>query len=217
MPFCPLPTTFLDDLARADGGVLELGAGGGDFTRLLRERGARVVALDRRRGAAQVLGDALAPPVRPRSFSLVVVANLTRHLWRRFDPASGPAVWRDLVAPGGSLYIFEDQPARAPRAVRNYRDLQAFLAGLHDLRRGPLLPFADFAAARARWRWPGEWCDGMVPNGWPANPEAVLALLTGDRRDAGGPADKLRQAIARDGLAYGSYWWARWSGEARDA
>lgn len=214
MPFSPLPTTFLDDLTRAgDRGVLELGSADGGFTRLLRERGARVVTLDRRRSAAAVVGDALAPPLRAGSFAMVVAANLLRHLWRRVDPAQGPTAWRDLLAPGGSLYILEDEPAPAPRAVRNYRDLQTFLAGVYELQRGPLLASGTFAAARRRWRWPGVWLDGSAPNRWPADPQAVVALLAGERLEAGSQADRLRRAIARDGLSYGSYWWTRWRRE----
>jgi hypothetical protein len=183
----------------------------------MREHGASVVALDRRRSAAAVVGDALAPPLRAGSFQVVVVANLLRHLWRRVDAQCGPTMWRDLVAPGGCLYILEDEPARAPRAVRNYRDLQAFLARLHDLQRGPLLPSDTFAAARRRWAWAGRWQDGLAPNTWPADPAVVSALLAGDRVEANSEADRLRQAIERDGLSYGSYWWTRWSEETRGA
>ncbi len=214
MPFCPLPTTFLDDLARAgERGVLELGSGDGGFTRLLRERGADVVTLDRRRSGAMVVGDALAPPVRAGSFPMVVAANLLRHLWRRVDAEHGPLAWRDLVAPGGCLYILEDEPVKAPRAARNYRDLQAFLSGLHELQRGPLLSCRTFAAARRRWRWPGAWRDGMAPNAWSADPAAVIALLSGERVENGSVADRLRRAIERDGLHYGSFWWSCWREE----
>jgi SAM-dependent methyltransferase len=214
MPFCPLPKTFLDDLSRVgDRGVLELGCGEGGFTRLMREHGATVVTLDRRRSAAALVGDALAPPLRARSFEMVVVANLLRHLWRRVDPEHGPTVWRDLVARGGCLYILEDEPGKAPQAVRNYRDLQAFLARLHELQRGPLLSRGTFAKARLRWNWPGLWQDGMGPNTWPADPAAVVALLAGERVEAGCEADRLRRAIAHDGLSYGMSWWSRWSEE----
>ncbi len=214
MPFCPLPTTFLDDLTRAGNRpVLELGCGEGGFTRLLRDHGASVVTLDRRRSAAAVVGDALAPPLKAGAFTVVVVANLLRHLWRRVDPVRGPTVWRDLVARDGCLYILEDEPARAPRSVRNYRDLQAFLARLHGLQRGPLLSCDSFAKARRRWDWPGVWRDGMAPNTWPADPVAVVSLLAGDGVAPGSEADRLRRAIARDGLKYGSFWWSRWSEE----
>ena len=162
MPFCPLPATFLDDLTRAgDRGVLELGCAEGGFTRLLREQGASVVTLDRRRSAAAVVGDALAPPLRAGSFPVVVAANLLRHLWRRVDPEHGP---RGLARPRRARRLPLHPGGRAGQgaaAVRNYRDLQAFLARLHDLQRGPLLPSGTFAAARRRWRWPGRWQDGM--------------------------------------------------------
>jgi hypothetical protein len=214
MTFCPLPTTFLDDLSRVgDHGVLELGCAEGGFTRLMQEQGATVVTLDRRRSAAALVGDALAPPLRARSFKMVVVANLLRHLWRRVDRERGPTVWRDLLARGGCLYILEDEPAKAPPAVRNYRDLQAFLARIHELQRGPLLACGVFATARRHWGWPGVWHDGMVPNTWPADSAAVVALLAGERVEAGSEADRLRRAIERDGLNYGSYWWTRWSEE----
>ncbi len=215
MPFCPLPTTFLDDLKRAGNpGVLELGCGEGGFTRLLREHGASVVTLDRRRSTAALVGDALAPPLKSGAFTVVVAANLLRHLWRRVDRERGPTVWRDLVAPGGCLYILEDEPAGAPRAVRNYRDLQAFLARLDGLQRGALLSCDRFAKARRRWDWPGVWRDGMAANTWPADPQAVISLLAGGKVAAGSQADRLWRAIARDGLSYGSYWWSRWSEES---
>jgi hypothetical protein len=45
----------------------------------------------------------------------------------------------------------------------------------------------------------------------------VATLLAGERIEAGSEADRLRQAIERDGLSYGSYWWSRWSEEKRRA
>ncbi|MEZ4389322.1 MAG: class I SAM-dependent methyltransferase [Candidatus Krumholzibacteriia bacterium] len=217
MPFSPLPATFLEDLARCGPGeVLELGSGHGAFTAVLAELGCRPVTLDRaglwRGEGPDVVGDALAPPLRTR-FRVVVAANLVRHLWPRLKP-SGPGVWQDLVAPGGSLWLLEDEPCKRPQAARNYRDLQDLLAALQPLVRGPLLPQRAFLSASRGWPARGTWTAGQTANTWPADVEAVEAMLLAGRPAPGGPVASLLDSLARVGLSYGRYWWARWIPEA---
>lgn len=217
MPFYPLPAIFLEDLSLArPSSLLELGSGDGTFTAELRRHGVEPVTIDRRDSAAgavaSIRGDALKPPLRGH-FSLVVVANLLRHLWPRLR-REGPRYWCDLVAPGGSLWIFEDEPLAEPAPARNYRDLQDFLARLDPRLRQPLLASTTFRQQRRRWRWPGRWQDGDQENRWPLAADSVTGWLAAGVREAGGEADRLATAIARDGLACGRYWWARWQPEA---
>jgi len=217
MPFSPLPATFLDDLARrAPDGVLELGCGDGTFTRLLRERGVEPMTLDHHRPplarAVRVVGDALAPPLRPRRFGLVVAPNLLRHVWPQVA-TRGPEVWRDLLAPGGILYILEDEPLAHPPAARNYRDLQALLARIDPAGRRPLLARRIFEAASRRWNWPGAWRTEQADNAWPVAADTVLGWLGGRDRVPGSEADRMHWAIVDAGLSYGKMWWARWGRE----
>jgi len=223
MPFSPLPRTFLDDLIRhATGRVVELGCGDGAFARLLAPVGLRPLLLDRRRpiagSAAGVVADALHPPLPPASVQLLLAANLLRHVARPGPGRPVPPVWRELVAPGGSLYIFEDEPADAPAAVRNYRDLQAYLAGVAPGQRRPLLSARDFRRACGDGKGPGDvagaWTFGCERNTWPSDAPAVLRMLAGGGRvEAGGAAARLQSAIAASGLDYGYYWWACWHRE----
>ncbi len=216
MPFSPLPATFPDDLARAGtGGVLELGCGDGRLTDLIRRAGAEPWTLDRAGPALgvrpHVRGDALRPPLRGR-FAVVVAANLLRHLWTRVG-GDGPRVWAELVAPGGALWILEDQPALASDPSRHYADLQALLARLDPAGRGPLRSLQEFRRRRRRWRWGGSWQDGELDNGWPLDAGRVVAWLDSGLPDRGGEVARLRDGIARDGIACGRAWWARWQPE----
>jgi len=222
MPFTPLPATFVEDL-RPFGPlragcheVLELGSGDGLFADLLRREGVEPVTLDRRRratGAAPVIcGDALEPPLRAR-FRVVVAANLLRHLWPRVR-ANGPRRWRDLVAPDGCLWIFEDEPLANPPAARHYRDLQALLAGLDPRTRGPLLASGEFRRQRCRWDWTGRWRDGTAVNHWPLSAPRIVEFLSAGLTGADGDAARLVAAIGRDGVTCGRYWWSRWQPEA---
>ena len=212
MPFCPLPAIFLDDLQRARGPVLELGSGDGTFTSLLRQAGHEPVTLDRSPLAtARIRGDALQPPLRAR-FDLVVAANLVRHLWPRLQ-AQGPRCWGDLLVPGGTLWILEDEPLASPLPARNYRDLQALLAQLAPAARQPLLGSAEFRHRRQAWNWGGRWDDGRQDNTWPLDTAAVCAWLTPGIREPGGEAARLAATIAGDGLSCGQCWWSRWQRE----
>lgn len=219
MPFCPLPANLTDDLRRSGtAGVLELGSGDGAFTALVRDLGVEPVTLDRAGPAVgvrpTVVGDALSPPFG-RRFGVVVAANLLRQVWPRVR-AGGPRAWRDLVGPDGRLWILEDQPGDGSAAARNYRALQELLARLHPGTRGALLPREEFVRACRRWAWPGTWTRGEWENAWSARADRVVAMLDEGRPRAGGEVARLRDAIARDGLAYGRAWWACWQPEDAD-
>jgi len=217
MSFTPLPPTFIDDLERQSGlGVLELGSGDGVLTEVLQGHGVKPVTLDRRSAAAgcraAVCGDVLRPPFA-HGFGLVVAGNLLRHLWVDLEP-TGPVAWRDLIAPGGVLWILEDEPTALPASARNYRDLHGLLARLHPDGRGPLLSQRRFQAHRRRWHWPGVWLEGNQENRWPAKAEQVIDWLAAGFPEAGGEVARLITAIRATGLSYGHFWWARWQAEA---
>ena len=234
MPFSPLPKTFLEDLhRRLQGCVVELGCADGQFSRLLQAEGVCPWRLDQRAptagSVADVVADALCLPLAPASVDLLVAANLLRHLWPLAEHRPAPPSWQQCLAPGGCLYIFEDEPLQQPAAARNYWRLQSFLARLLPESRRPLLPRSEFTG-----RLPlkgcsrGQWRLGYQQNSWPADPKAALALLRGEGdpgvdaaerafprgQKAAGEAHRLIADIARDGLSYGTYWWARWSPEA---
>lgn len=217
MSFAPLPPIFLDDLRGcAAGPLVELGCGDGVFTAELRAHGASPLCLDRlppRAGTvAAVVAEAADLPFRDGSVSLLVAANLLRHLGPRPRGEAVPPAWRRCLAPGGRLWIFEDEPVSRPAAARHYRDAARLLARIQPWGRGPLLPNRDFVAhlgAEARSR---QWQSGEAVNTTSARePEALVRLLLGSAGAAGGEAGRLAEAIGRDGLSYGKYWWARWA------
>lgn len=160
---------------------------------------------------ARIRGDALQPPLRA-CFDLVVAANLVRHLWPRLRE-QGPRCWRDLLVPGGTLWILEDEPLADPLPARNYRDLQALLAQLVPAGRQPLLGWAEFQNHRRAWNWDGRWDDGRQENTWPLDPAAVNAWLAPGVQEPGGEAARLTASIAAHGLSCGQCWWSRWERE----
>jgi len=186
---------------------------------VLREAGARPIASDRLPCAAFELGpalraDATAPPLR--DVPVLIAANLLRHLW---DPVRGSrvtATWRDCLAPGGRLYVFEDEPAADPGPARNYRDLQAWLARLVPWRRA-LLPRADFERCEAVTSAPGAWSFGRTRNQFsPGNRHDVLSLLVDERGVTPEIVKPLADRIAEEGVDYGCFWWARFERERRE-
>jgi hypothetical protein len=235
MPFSPLPKTLLEDLhQRRQGCVVEVGCGDGGLSRLLEAEGARPWRVDRRHpdtgSVADLVADVCDLPLIPRRVDLLVAGNLLRHLWPLGGAAAVPGDWQDCLAPGGCLYILEDEPVAQPAAARNYRRLQDFLARLLPETRRPLLSRSTFLAAlTAVGSEVGEWSLGVETNHWPADPQAALSMLRGesvpgrsaDLPDATpaaggrlrGEAQRLVEAIEKHGLSYGPYWWARWRPE----
>ncbi len=191
--------------------MVELGCGDGRFSARLRLAGARVVGVDRRGPAhgstADVVADALRPPLSTGGVDLLVAANLLRHLWSRTGGAAVPRPWRKCLRPGGHLYIFEDEPGDRPVAVDNYRCLQRFLCRLDPGGRGPLLSGHEFERRATETGWNR----GEMVNRETADSEAVLAMLDGSDGTATGEAARLAESIRRHGLVYGRYWWARWT------
>lgn len=219
MSFFPLPPTFLEALQTARAGrFVEIGCGDGRFTALLTTAGARPWALDRRPpwvgSVAQVVADGRRLPLLDASLDLLVAANLLHHLW---SPRAGSGLlddWRRCLAPGGRLFIFEDEPAARPLAVRNHRDLQAFLARLDPQRRRPLLARGEFRRRQAGLAGGGVWRFGRQLNETAvADLDSLRGWLLGDRQAATGEARRLATAIGEHGLSYGHYWWASWSRE----
>ncbi len=220
MSFSPLPDALdriLVQLSRVPGArLLDLGCGEGSLPCDLLSGRVTVIGLDRvppwRGSRAQVVGDALSPPFRAGGFELVVAANLFRHLLTA-DPAGDfLRLWQGLLRPGGMLFILEDQPP-APGgddpARANYQAFQAFLARLHPEGRRPLLDLRSFL----RWldknrQGPSRWVTGVQDNTWPADTQAVLAMLAGDGGVLDPSVEQLVRSIRRHGLHYGKYWWA---------
>lgn len=213
MPYSLLPEIFEDDLRQLGAlGVLELGSGGGGFTALLERLGVAPLTLDRRcrfvGAAPTVCGDALRPPLRC-TFGVVAAANLLRHLWRDMR-VEGPVAWRDLLAPGGCLWILEDEPLERPPSARHYRELQELLARLMPDRRASLVASQEFRQRRDAWNWPGVWSDGSMDNAWPIDAVSVVAMLKSGSPRPGGAVARLISGIERDGIGCGRCWWARW-------
>jgi SAM-dependent methyltransferase len=215
MSFSPLPKTFTDLCLDPDFSfprILELGCGDGRFRSILAGRDIPSWGLDRFGPdvgtVADVVGDALFPPVAPGSLDFLLAANLLRHLVPA-EPALGFLVgWLELLKPGGSLFIFEDEPGEAPAGVARYGDLQDVLCRLMPQSRGPLLPVVDFKARVANLGTAAGWEFGLVRNRQTIDADAVLALL---RRggEPTGQVGRLMREIDRDGLDPGYYWWAR--------
>ncbi len=215
MPWARLPEIFVDELQAVEargGRCLELGCGDGALRAAVARLGVALPGLDRFRGpdgAVSLVGDARRPPLLAGSLDLLVAANLARHLVPRDRRWGFVGGWTDLLAPGGALYVFEDEPRRSPAACRNFRDVQAFLAELMPLERGPLLETASMERAARR---AGTWRithTGRVDEFEKLDAGAVTAMLRGD---GGAPAlhvARLLKALESGGLAAGGYWWCR--------
>ncbi len=114
--------------------ALDAGAGSGAAGDVLRERGARVVAVDRaldmaahagREGPA-VSGDVTALPFRAAAFDLVVAAFVVNHL---ADPVAGLSELRRVTRPGGAVLVsvFSDQRAAAKNTVDQVAEAHGFV------------------------------------------------------------------------------------------
>ncbi len=161
--------------------VLDVGAGTGALSLLAAELGHRVTALDlsegmlsvARRKAAEraidldfVVGSAAEPPAGPFD------AVMERHvLWTLPDPAGALRTWREVMAPGGRLVLFEgtwggDDP------VRRARDLVS--EGLRKIMRIPddhHAPYPDEVLAQlplARLGSPAPLIEAVYRAGWRA-------------------------------------------------
>jgi SAM-dependent methyltransferase len=223
MSFSPLPDILRSDLARLRGAVvLEPGAGDGRFTRALREAGADVIPLDRQRPADRrrpgtgvgVVADARALPVRSGSVGLIAAADLLHHLGGADAAAATLRGWTRCLKPGGCLHALQDDPLADTPARRNDRALRDWLARLVPAR-GRLFALEDLRGALAAAGGLAGWSFGRDLNrAEPPDRDRVLALLRGDGGALDHATARLAAAIARDGLDYGWFWWARWEGEA---
>lgn len=223
MSFTPLPKTFIDFCGSLDPVTsrnLELGCGDGCFQDVVAGCGVVLLGLDlvppARGSTADIVGDVIFPPLFRGSLDLVVAPNLLRHLFAIHGQLDFLEQWLALLKPGGSLFIFEDEPGSTPPGAEVYRKLQAFLRLLMPESRGPLLSRAEFLS-RMPAVLPGVcWEHGMVRNRHHLDCDAVLEFLgrglsPDEEKDIGGssPQGCLMRDIARDGLDPGHYWWAR--------
>jgi len=218
MSFYPLPTVLLTDLAQPSVGlVVELGSGDGWFSAVLRDAGADVLAVDRMPATGGVSGpDVVADATRLpfRSVDILVVANLLRHLWDLDTADRLLTGWINCLAPGGRLYIFEDEPAKISGPADNYRRVQDLLARIVPWRRG-LLSRDRFETQLARIPVAPGWTSGLKANQFQSpDPSVVISLLrTGEGTQA--PEVKgLVDKVTEDGIGYGDYWWSRYERES---
>ena len=213
MSFFPLPTVLRTDLARRpDARRVELGCGDGRFTRILREDGARIIAVDRLIPAGGDSIDAAADATRPpfRRLDGLITANLLRHLWGPGGALDLLGLWIACLAPGGSLWILEDEPTWTPGPADTYRRLQDWLAEIVPWRRG-LLPRKRVEDALAGHPSPGRWTFGTASNRFRSpDPDDVISWLSDDAGVMCDDAASLADRIRRTGLSYGDYWWARY-------
>jgi len=215
MPFGPLPDLLIKELSAlsVSDQVVELGSGEGHFVKLLQERGVKCIGIDLRHPAGgsvcDVVGDARQAPFKSGSISLLVAANLVRHLTPRYRLLERIADWRNLLSQDGALYLFEDEPSASLPAEKNFRDLQDFLARLMPESRGSLLSLDRFQRLLAETPDVGAWKFGCQSNDVTIDATAVVRFLAaGEGRHTGKEAALIR-AIGRDGVSPGRFWWAR--------
>jgi len=209
--FDPLPAPLLEALDRSPPGrVVELGCGDGRLARIMAGHRAWPLGMDRVRQPGVdfpfVVGDVARPPLRAGAWDVVVLANLLRHLPEAAIRAELWYSWLDLLGADGDLFILEDEPAVGPGPAWNYMRLQALLAELPG--RGPLLPLVEFRR-RCRRGPVRIAAAGLQANRYPLDATAVGDMLADGTPPRGSAAAKLAADIARDGIALGSYWWAR--------
>ncbi|MBK8166019.1 MAG: methyltransferase domain-containing protein [bacterium] len=218
MSFDPVPATITELCrgASASWRALELGCGDGQMRAHVRAAGAWCAGLDcAPRGlaaAVDVRGDARHPPLRARSLDLVLAANLVRHLVPGDPELRFLASWLELLRPGGSVFVLEDEPSSGAAAA-NHRDLQALLARLAPTARGPLLAKDTFETLLPAHLRRCVVAGGTEANRWRQDAAAAMAMLASGHPRAGGEADRLLSAIRRHGLECGRMWWLRLQAE----
>ncbi len=218
MPFQPLPENLeelIGALTKTEAPfVLDLGCGEGHLGHILKQKGVSCWGLDRispRMGTgANIVGDALRPPILAGKVDLILAGNLVRHLLMVDKSGAFVGTWAKLLRPGGWLFILEDSPIAHSAAQENYRSLQEWLRMIVGQSRGPLLSQKEFLQLDGAQLASGQWNLGLKANTWPADAKKVIDMLIGD----GGPPDpkveQLRTAVASTGQDYGNYWWAGW-------
>ncbi len=216
--FSPLPSEFIQFLqelqSRPSPRVLDLGSGQGDFSELLARYDIAAFGLDRLPEAAgvqaNIRADALHPPVLPGSLDAVVAGNLVRHLLVQCPEGAFLQRWLELLHPGGSIFLFEDEPGVSAPAELNFKDLQDFLARLMPSTRGPLISRSQFNRQLQVFTPGQKWSTGLMLNDHKPDTAGVRTMLTGADPEGKpqGLAGKLLSAIDEHGLSYGSFWWA---------
>jgi len=216
VPFSPFPDIFLsalDDAARLQRPVIEIGCGDGRMLAAMAHRGVEAVGIDRISpelgSQADIVGDARSLPLRPAAVEIVVVANLLHHLLPGDGAAEFVRHWQGLLCPTGRLFIFGDVPANDPPAVRNFRNLQDLLGRITGGGRGPLRTMTEVRNLLDDGT--GRWVFGQQENGRQPDTDAVIAFLAGEGVQPGGEVAALLAAIEAEGLDYGDYWWACWN------
>ncbi|MEN8005620.1 MAG: methyltransferase domain-containing protein [Candidatus Krumholzibacteriota bacterium] len=221
MSFTPLPRIFTDICRSLDSPtsqIMEFGCGDGRFRDVLSGLGIACWGLDRigpgGGTVAEVVGEAGSPPVASGSLDLLVVPNLLRHMLPAPADFSFLDRWLELLKPGGSLFIFEDEPGTDSPGKVNYRDLQVFLARLLPESRGALISLEEFQGRSSAFRTRDGWEFGLVRNRQAIATGPVLEML-GPGRQSGGEPARLARNIGQYGLDPGHYWWARATAEAK--
>ncbi|MGD9548281.1 MAG: class I SAM-dependent methyltransferase [Candidatus Krumholzibacteriia bacterium] len=223
MPFSPLPgicNARLDALAAAGGAcALDLGCGDGRLGAICSRSGLSIYGVDRlvplKGDLAHIVGDACGLPVPRSSLDLLLAGNLVRHLLVQDPDLAFLDHWESVLRPGGTLLILEDQPGAGSPARRNYRDLQDLLAGLDPRRRGPLVTVQSFRSLVKDRAWVADAPWGLAPNRYPADGEAVAAMLAAGSPAESGPVAGLLRSLERHGLEYGDFWWLMATKETR--
>lgn len=215
MSFWPLAKSSRER-ARALAGhgcVVELGAGEGAFADRLASLGVRPVLVDPRPLPAhgrwpRVRAASPCLPLRDASCGLIVLANTVRHL-DGDELGEHAREWRRCLAPGGELWVLEDDPDDDGPAARNYRRCLELLARTGPGRGGALgweqardrlSPVLGEAVDHYREtnRTPVE--DALAPLGW----------MRAVGRVPAGEISALERDVVREGMAYGRYWFGAW-------
>ena len=159
--------------------VLDVGAGTGSLSLLAAELGYRVTALDLSEGMlgkarekadstgfemSFQVGSAMSPPEGPFE------AVMERHvLWTMPDPVGALRGWREVIAPGGRLVLFEGvwgSRAPAARAKHVLADVARRVMGFADHHHAPYPDEVLAALPMARMPSPVPLVDAVYAAGW---------------------------------------------------